>query len=206
MLNEKLKSICETDGFNFIDNGPTFHMLNGHTNEAYLASDGLHLSKRGLDQLLRNCGVLSEGSAFTHVRYPKPEKAGTLLFKGHKHPLSNFYEVSLNVKGKQFRSSEAAYQHAKAEAMGDFNAANKIMKARTALNAMRIAEQIETNERWQQRKVQVMESIIHEKVRVCMETRNTLMGSGTKQIIEDTPNEFWGRGKHGQGQNNLGRL
>lgn len=205
-LNEKLKAVCENDGFNFIDNDPTFLMLNGNTNEAFLVNDGIHLSKMGLDQLLRNCNVLNKGSAFTHVNYPKFEGSNTMLFKGHKHPLSNFYEVSLNIKGRQFRSSEAAYQHAKAEAMGDFNAANKIVNARTALSAMRIAEKIETDAQWLQRKVQVMDSIIQEKVRVCAETRNTLMESGTKEIIEDTSHEFWGRGKDGKGQNKLGKL
>jgi hypothetical protein len=75
------------------------------------------------------------------------------------------------------------------------------MDAKTGLHAMRIAEKIRTNEEWKQKKVKVMESIITEKLRVSDSARNLLKDSGSKEIIEDTSHEFWGRGKTGQGLN-----
>ena len=44
------------------------------------------------------------------------------------------------MKGKQFGSTEVAYQHMKAEAMNDYDAASNIMRAQTALHAMRIGK------------------------------------------------------------------
>ena len=71
-LNEQLKSMCEKDGHTFINNDPMFHLMNGNINEAFLVSDGLHLSKHGLDSLLQTCDVIKEGSSFTQTKYPKP--------------------------------------------------------------------------------------------------------------------------------------
>ena len=43
LLNDELKSMCLKDGFNFVDNDPNFHLLNGNANDALLVNDGLHL-------------------------------------------------------------------------------------------------------------------------------------------------------------------
>jgi ribA/ribD-fused uncharacterized protein len=205
-LNEDLRSMCSQDGFTFIDNDPMFHLLNGNVNEAFLVEDGLHLSKHGVNSLLHTCDVIKEGSAFTPTKYPKSPKPDTLLFRGHKHPLSNFFDVPITYNGKHFNTSEAAYQHAKAEAMGDHRAASKIIRSKTGLHAMKIAKSITTDDQWRQGKVKVMEAIIKEKLKSSDLVRNTLTQSGSKEIIEDTDHEFWGRGKTGQGRNQLGKI
>ena len=205
-VNEKLKVLCDRDGHNFIDNDQTFLLMNGDANEAMLTNDGLHLSKRGVDRLLINCGVLKEGSAFTSAKYPDPERSSKLLFKGHKNPLSNFHPVDMRSQGKQFKSSEAAYQYIKAETMGDHNAARKILQAETGLQAMKIAAKIQTNEQWQHKKFSVMEKVIGDKLRVCEAAQKSLLESKSKTIVEDTAHEFWGRGQTGQGKNMLGKI
>ena len=205
-LNDNLKEMCERDGFTFIDNEPNFHLMNGNINEAFLTNDGLHLNKHGVDSLLHTCDVIRDGSAFSSATYPKSQNANSLYFRGHKDPLSNFFEATITYKGKQFKTSEAAYQHAKAEAMRDYRAATKIMKAKTGLHAMRIAQRITTNELWQQKKTQVMENIIKEKLKSNETVKSTLLESGSKEIIEDTSHEFWGRGKTGKGANKLGKI
>ena len=203
-LNDELKSMCERDGHSFIDNDPVFHLMNGKTNEALLV-DGLHLSKHGVDSLLLTCDVTKDKSAYTPTKYPKPQKPNTLLFRGHKHPLSNFYDVPLTINGKHFKSSEAAYQYRKAEAMGDHRAASKIMRSKTGLHAMKIGRKITTDGQWKNEKVKIMEEIIKEKLSVSDTVRDTLTQSGSKEIVEDTDHEFWGRGKTGNGQNRLGK-
>jgi len=205
-VNEELKAMCERDGTKFVDNDPSFHLLNGDINEAHLAGDGLHLTKRGVDCLMRNCGVLQNGSAFTPARYPKAENSDKLLFRGHKDPLSNFFEVTITVRGQQFFSTEAAYQYSKAESMGDHHRAEKIQHATTGLHAMRIAEKIETDERWRNIKVKVMESLLKEKLKVCEPAKTALLRSGAREIVEDTTHEFWGRGKTGNGENMMGKI
>ena len=205
-VNEAIKTMCDKDGIRFIDNDPSFHLLSGDVNEAHLTSDGLHLTKRGVDCFIRNCGVLEEGSAFTPARYPKTENSGKLLFRGHRDPLSNFYEINVTVNGRQFSSTEAAYQYSKAESMADYHRAERIQRATTGLQAMRIAEKIHTDERWRDTKVKVMENLLKEKLRVCEPARKALIGSGSREIVEDTTHEFWGRGKSGHGQNMMGKV
>ena len=205
-VNNMLKELCAREGYNFVDNDPSFHLMNGEVNAALLANDGLHLTKRGVDSLLINCGVLKKGSAFTTARYPDPDRSSKLLFRGHKSPLSNFYPIEMRTYGKQFKSAEAAYQFIKAESMGDHNAAQRIMQAQTGLQAMKIAANINTDEKWQHKKFAVMENIIKDKLRVCDSARQTLLDSGSKTIVEDTAHEFWGRGTEGQGKNMLGKI
>jgi hypothetical protein len=71
---------------------------------------------------------------------------------------------------------------------------------------MRIASKIKTEERWTQKKVDVMKSLIKEKIRVCAAARTALLSSGSNDIIEDTTHEFWGRGRSQTGQNMLGKI
>jgi len=206
LANEELKKMCAKDGHNFVDNDPFFHLMSGEVNCANLANDGLHLTKRGVDCLLQNVGVQLERSAYTPKRYSDPEGSNQLLFKGHKSPLSNFYPVLLKINGKHFKSAEAAYQYSKAETMGNKEAGKRILQAETALQAMKIASRIKTNERWLHKKFGVMENIIKEKIKVCPAARDILLNSGSKMIIEDTHHEFWGRGSSGQGKNLLGKI
>jgi len=162
--------------------------------------------QKGCDTLIKNLGILQGGSAFTLTRYPKTENSNTLKFKGHRDPLSNFFEVKISSNGREFSTTEAAYQFCKAETMGDNNKASKILHAENGLHAMRIASNIQTDERWQEKKVRVMEGLIKEKLQVCDEARRVLLASGSKVIIEDTPHAFWGHGKDGKGQNMLGKI
>lgn len=206
VVNGMLKDLCTKEGYDFVENDPSFHLMNGEVNDAFLTHDGLHLTKRGVDSLLRNCRVLQHGSAFTPTRYPDQDKSNKLLFRGHKSPLSNFYPIEMKTHGKQFKSAEAAYQFIKAESVGDHTAAQRIMQAKTGLQAMRIAANVTTNDEWQHKKFAVMEKIIKDKLRVCDSARKALQDSGSKTIVEDTTHEFWGRGTAGQGKNMLGKI
>ena len=206
--NADLKHVSGDIGVRFADNDGNFYVSSGSINKAMLTQDGLHLTKHGVDCLLDTCGVKVTGSAFTHVRYSgsKTMKEDKVRFRGHAHPLSNFYPVAIKVKGKLFKTAEAAYQHNKAETMGDRDCARKIQQTDKGITAMRLAEKIKTNKKWSETKLSVMESIVKEKIRVCPNARKVLLESGSKEIVEDTPHEYWGRGRQGQGQNQLGKL
>ena len=205
-VNDKLEEMCNRDGFTFVNNDPSFHLMTGEVNEANLTKDGLHLTKRSVDSLMKNLKVLGNGSAFTPKVYSKFENSDVVLFRGHKNPLSNFFQVDITSNGQNFLSTEAAYQYNKAKAMGDSFNARKILNAKTGLHAMRIAEKIATDENWRSKKVKIMEGILKEKLRASEKTRKALLDTGLKEIKEDTHHEFWGRGKTDKGQNMLGKI
>ena len=116
-LNNELKTMCETDGYEFIDHDPEFHVLSGDVNRALFTEDGLHLSQAGVVSLVRNCKVASKGSPYTSKRYLNQN--ARILFKGHDHPLSNFHPVKgLKISGRYVHTSEAAYQFEKASFIG----------------------------------------------------------------------------------------
>ena len=204
-LNDDIKAMCESTGYTFIDQDPVFYLMNGKVNGALLLHDGLHLTQSGVESLIDNCGIPTRGSPYTPDRYPKATEK--LLFKGHDHPLSNFYPVKgLWIKGKYFHSSEAAYQHEKAKFMGNERLAPQIAAAKTGIHAMRLGSKVRTNEDWQTHKAQVMESVIQAKLAICKEARDALLKSGSSQIVEDTNHPFWARGQEGNGFNMMGQI
>jgi ribA/ribD-fused uncharacterized protein len=204
-LNSELKKLCDNDGHNFVDHDLTFHLLNGEINRALLSDDGLHLSQPGVETLIKNCGVVSKGSPYTAKRYAKSN--AKTLFKGHTNPLSNFYPVNgLRLSGIPFHTSEAAYQYEKAKLMNDQHMARRIQSAKTGIQAMRLGSKVASNEEWQTKKVKVMESVIEAKLKVCKDARDSLLKSGTSEIIEDTGHPFWACGLDGNGQNMMGKI
>lgn len=60
---------------------------------------------------------------------------------------------------------------------------------------------------WSKKKLSVMESILRAKLDQHQEVRDALIKSGDEEIAEDSPvDSFWGRGKDGHGENQLGKL
>ena len=204
-LNDALKSMCDLEGHGFIDHDPSFYLMNGKVNGALLLQDGLHLTQAGVESLVANCGISTQGSPYTPKRYSKPSPK--VLFRGHENPLSNFYPVKgLKHKGNYFNSSEAAYQFEKAKQMGNEKMANRILNAKTGIKAMNLGSKVKSNEEWQTQKAKVMESVIHAKLSVCKDARDSLLKSGNSEIIEDTGHPFWARGQDGKGLNMMGKI
>ena len=204
-LNKDLMAMCNSDGHTFLDQDPTFHLLNGDVNSLLLHADGLHLSKAGVDSIIKSCGLTTKGSPYTTKRYT--ELTTKTLFRGHEHPLSNFFQVKgLRVSGKGFCTSEAAYQHEKAMYMGKDVIARKIQATTTGIKAKRFGSKVITNDQWKENKAKVMEKIVLAKLTVCKEAQDTLLQSGSSEIVEDTGHPFWARGLDGNGQNMMGKI
>ena len=206
-VNDGLRIACENVNATYIDMDNTFLLRNGNVNVAHLVQDGLHLSKHGVDILLRNCNIplkTNVTSAFTNARY---KQQTPINFKGHEHPFSNFYPISgFKMNGISFATSEAAYVYEKAMHHNQHNIAEDVRKTKTGIHAKRLGDRITTNSNWQRRKIDVMDNIIRAKVRICPDARKTLLESEDRELIEDTPHEFWGRGKTNKGENMLGKL
>ena len=70
----------------------------------------------------------------------KQQNPNLVIFRGHKHPLSNFFPVALDYDGQTFPSSEHMYQYIKCMFHGETDLANQILTADTAFKAKQIAE------------------------------------------------------------------
>ena len=169
----------------------------------------MHLTKDGLDNLIKQCnnGTLKENldSVYTDQRYKKVTEKH--LFKGHESPLSNFYPVAgLVMDNIRFATSEAAYVYFKARHHNYARKAEAVKRSKTGIHAKRIGDGIVTDSSWQQKKIDVMDNIIRAKLEVCPEARKLLIESRDKELVEDTPHAFWGRGTDNNGLNMLGHL
>ena len=206
LLNEKLEKVCNDEGHNFINLNETFLLMNGTPNKAFLSPDGLHLSQSGVENLLGGCGINTvNGTAYTEKRYKKEN--APLHFRGHTHPLSNFYPLeNFRYNGVTFQTSEAAYVYEKATFHQDFRTAEAVRYTNTGFQAKKMGDKIETNRAWQQKKVDVMDNIVRMKLSKCHAAKKALTESGDLELIENTPHQFWGKGKDGNGINMLGNL
>ena len=90
--------------------------------------------------------------------------------------------------------------------MGNKTAAGNVLKADRAAQAKKIGDEIGTSQNWQDTQQGTMSEILKAKARQCSQFVRALMNSSSRDLIEDTPNAFWGRGSGGKGLNMLGRL
>ena len=141
-----------------------------------------------------------------HTPLTSDDKHVRVLFKGPDHPLSNFFPATINMYNKTFKSSEHAYQYRKAATMRQWQEADDILRASTARDAKRIANNIKTNTRWHDIKQGVMYDILREKASQCPVFAHTLRASQGNVLVEDTSDEYWAQGETGMGLNTLGKL
>ena len=105
-----------------------------------------------------------------------------------------------------FASSEHAYQYRKCIFMDNKTAAGNVLKTDTGAQAKKIGDDVGTSQNWQDAQQGAMSEILKAKARQCPQFVRALMNSNSRDLIEDTPNTFWGRGSNGNGLNMLGRL
>ena len=131
-----------------------------------------------------------------------------LFSSSTKSTLSNFHKcsVTLRIWGKEFDSSEQAYQYFKALFHDKQDLVDKILTEKTSIGCYRLGKRVKTSKLWQAEKVQVMLHILKHKLYQCKEFQAELLGNKDKVFCEATVNHFWGLGKQGTGLNTLGVL
>ena len=77
---------------------------------------------------------------------------------------------------------------------GEDEIANKILCAPTARDAKKESKEIPQKDAWDIIKVDVMQQLIHQKVRSCTEFKECLIDSDNKVLIEATTDDFWASG------------
>ncbi len=121
--------------------------------------------------------------------------------------LNNFSANAVEIDGVLYPTSEHAYQAAKCT---DPNGKREVIAAMSPLLAKEVSNQKYKSAKdpeWDTKKLKVMESILRSKLEQHQEVREALAKSGNEEIAEDSPvDAFWGRGRDGAGENQLGRL
>jgi hypothetical protein len=121
---------------------------------------------------------------------------------------SNFSSFSVNWRGRDWQTSEHAYQ-----AAHFFESApelvEKIHQAKSALEAYKIAkdndDKVASN--WDDIKVEIMEDNVKHKLQQNPYIKHKLIQTRDKRIVEDSPkDDFWGWGKNKDGRNELGKI
>ena len=223
-LNKDLKKLCASKNTLFADADGQLLLRDGSINSAALANDGIHLSKHGLDALIKALRVptKSQGSVYTPTLYPRKPTTSqtnsttqqaptqststrTRYFKGQNDVLSNFYPCSIQHRGLWFHSTEQLIQYRRARITHSVQRAQEIMEAPDAPTVYAIAKLLPQTRAWEELKEQVIEEAVQLKLDNCAEFHQELMAT-TGRIVEDTPHPYWGRGPDHEGLNRMGLI
>lgn len=195
-------------------------------NRIMYSDDGLHLSKKGKEQLainiiktiiieLRNqiearmnINIKEEIRWYLMSRtYNVKLLQGRIYFKGSESLLSNFRTIEMTIFNKTFSTSEAAYQYSKAMFAGKEGIALAIMKTKTGSSAKDLADKnICPSLQWHRIMETVMEHITTIRILNDHDLRRFLINNKEFLFVEDTGNEYWARGREYRGQNKLGKI
>jgi ribA/ribD-fused uncharacterized protein len=120
---------------------------------------------------------------------------------------NNFSAHAVEFRGALYPTAEHAYQAAKCT---DPEGREAIRNARSPLLAKALANETFRAARdpeWNNKKLVVLEEILRAKLDQHTEARDALMASGDREIVEDSPTDYyWGSGADGTGKNMLGKL
>lgn len=129
-----------------------------------------------------------------------------LFYDDEYYLLSNFSAHQVEFAGKLYPTVEHAYQAAK---FSDEAIAEQVRLAKSPALAKAAAYQFKDQWRpdWHEIKVEVMTRIVSAKLKQHEEVRQALKKTGTAEIKENSPVDyFWGIGKDGSGQNQMGKI
>ena len=135
------------------------------------------------------------------------EHSSALHFKGPRSAFSNLYKIEhgIRVWNKTFISVEQAYQWRKCTWHGKQVRADKILQCQDPFR-IKWKGTFTTDEQWENNKTKLMWELLCLKARACPEFKSQLIASFPQVLVENTADEFWGRGPDGFGINTLGCL
>src|SRR6266508_458532 len=119
---------------------------------------------------------------------------------------SNFAPFGVDLDGKRWPTTEHYYQ---AQKFADPELQTKIRKAEKPIIAKNLADKHRDQMRadWDAVKDEVMYRAVRRKFELHPELRDLLLATGTEEIVETVPNDYyWGVGREGTGQNKLGKI
>ena len=124
------------------------------------------------------------------------------------YALDNFSAFTVRIWDKEFKTAEHAYQWHKFHKTNN-DIAQQILDAGSPNATKKISDANKdiVSESWKKEKLDVMENILRAKLQQHEKMRKTLLATGTRDIIENSPTDiFWGIGVEGKGRNELGKI
>lgn len=124
------------------------------------------------------------------------------------YALDNFSAFVIKIWGKEFQTSEHAYQWKKFSVSYP-DIAQQIIEATSPGVVYKISSEHKNKltQEWHDNKILVMEEVLIAKIEQHEKVRKVLFETGNKTIIENSPTDsFWGIGPDGKGRNELGKL
>ncbi len=117
--------------------------------------------------------------------------------------LSNFWNQKISFGKITFPNAEAAYQAAKSADPKDWD---QFTRVQTGAEAKALGRKIILQADWNQKKLGVMEQVVHQKFQDHW-LRQSLLSTENHQLVEDNywNDTFWGVCK-GVGENHLGKI
>lgn len=116
--------------------------------------------------------------------------------------LNNFKKAKMFVYDRWWKNVESAYQAQKTIITDEYD---KIWLADTPRQARDLGQLVTMRPDWDKVKVSVMEECVLAKFTQNHDLREKLLATKDAELIEDSPIDwFWGCGKDGTGQNQLG--
>ncbi len=129
-----------------------------------------------------------------------------LFHEGPWYAFSNFSAFSVNWRGRVWQTAEHAYQAAKFTDQIVITLVREATSAHEAKQVARKYAELKRSDWSDELKLSIMEEILWAKVMQHEYVRHRLLGSGNMELVENSPDIFWGRGTHWKGANHLGVL
>ena len=143
-------------------------------------------------------------------RDPQLDVSGDIIgfYPREFYVFDNFSSFQVDWRGKQWPTSEHAYQAAHfIETAPEI--AEQIFNARSAHDAQKIANANKDKDPvdWKEKRVGIMEEICRCKLQQNPYVKEKLLATYDLDIVEDSPKDsFWGWGKDRKGENQLGKI
>lgn len=126
-------------------------------------------------------------------------------FRGENDFLSSSYPCILIMDNEAYPTLEHAFQASKTN---DLTARLNIRNATTAREAKKLGRTVTLIQDWDQKRLDVMASLIKQKFTEHVDLKFRLLLTGNKDLIQGNTRKdtFWGQDQNGVGENHLGKI
>ena len=126
-------------------------------------------------------------------------------FRGEYEFLSNFSPSLVVVDGEIYATIEHAFQAAKTD---DPTLKTNIRNAATPKEAKRLGRSVQLIKDWDQRRLDVMASLVNQKFDTHLDLKIKLLLTGDAELVEGNTwkDRYWGVTQDGVGENHLGKI
>lgn len=120
--------------------------------------------------------------------------------------LHNFSAHAIEIDGITYPTAEHAFHALKFD---DSNLRDRIIACPSPIAAFKLGKELKPHRRpdWDDIKIDILTDIIRHKAQQNPDVKETLLLSGSEEIVEANPtDDFWGNGPNGDGQNHTGKI